>query len=138
VIVAAGRCADWDREEWERIYVPCVDSWALYLDPPLSPRVYYEENPALGVSTTTLDFGTATDELTLTLENTGDGVLDWIAPPPESLTVSPDFGETAAGESSTLTVTVDRAALGAGDHVLELPVRSDGGDEVVSVTVSVQ
>ncbi len=90
------------------------------------------------LSTTTLDFGKYTDELTLSIKNTGTaGNMTWsVNSFSESwLTVSPMMGSLGMGKSAVMIVKVNRNALTA-DKTMHLLITSEGSTE--SVTVQVQ
>ena len=95
--------------------------------------------PVLVVSTETLDFGSATTQLTFTITNTGEGELDWTITSsiPAKITVSPASGNTQ-GETDTVTVTVNRAGIGAGTYNPTVNIASDGGNASIDLTVVVQ
>lgn len=79
--------------------------------------VYYRVlGPELTLSTTTLDFDAVTNDLLLTISNTGQGTLDWginAAALPSWLSISSNTGTLGPGATETLDVSIVRAALPA-------------------------
>lgn len=95
--------------------------------------------PVLTVSTETLDFGSATTQLTFDITNTGEGELDWTIATsiPAKVTVNPASGATQ-GETDTITVTVNRTGIAPGTYNPTVNITSDGGNAVVTLTVVVE
>ena len=103
------------------------DIWAQRLGP---------ENPQLQVTPNSLDFGTQTTSLPLTISNVGTGALDWFVNSDRPwLNASPRSGSTVG--STTVTGLVNRAGLSPAVYTGTLSIHSDGGDVTVPVTVTV-
>ena len=78
------------------------------------------------------------DTRTITITNTGIGVLDWEVESGEAwLTVDPAAGSAAEDESDQVTLTVDRTGLENGNYHTEISVSSNGGDENIFLTMDV-
>ena len=94
--------------------------------------------PVLSISTETLDFGSATTQLTFDITNTGEGELDWAITTslPAKVTVAPESGDTK-DETDTITVTVDRTGVPAGTYNPTVNIASDGGNASIELTVVV-
>jgi hypothetical protein len=95
--------------------------------------------PALGVTSTRMNFGTGTTSLTFNISNiTQHGSLQWtISENTDWLTVSPTNG-TTADEMDQITVTVDRTGLIYGNHNTQLQISSNGGEVYIDVLIVVQ
>jgi len=100
--------------------------------------------PLLSVTPTALDFGFTTESLSFVVRNTGTGLLNWslgtVTYQQGSnwiLSTSPSYGTLAAGGSTTVTVTVSRAGLSAGNYTASIPVTSNAGNITVSVSMAV-
>jgi serine protease len=97
--------------------------------------------PILSLSASTLVFGSALDEQTLTLSNVGTGtvtVLPQDIVPSESwLTVTPDSIDPTTG-MGTYSVTVDRAMLAEGSYNATIDITSDAPNPNVTVTVTMR
>ncbi len=92
--------------------------------------------PTLRVTPFSLDFGSEQEVQTLSVDNPGQGVLEWEASTDSSwLAMEPAAGQTDS--SDTIRVRVGRATLTAGMHEGSLDIRSNGGTEKVLVTVVV-
>jgi Fe-S cluster assembly iron-binding protein IscA len=93
--------------------------------------------PELSVSANQLDFGLTNDQLSFNITNTGQGVLSWsISDDQAWISVSPTSGSTTT-ETDPTQVTVDRTGLSAGDYSGTVTVTSDGGNEAITVSMSV-
>jgi len=90
-----------------------------------------------------LDFGSSTTELTLDIGNDGDARLNWsTAVSPENMAskidVDPAEGQIlAAGDPVTITITVDRSGVPAGDYEATVTFTGDQGVQVVTLTINV-
>jgi len=103
----------------------------------VSLRVPTGPVPAVGLSPTTLDFGTAGTQLDLHVTNTGLGTLTWTANSADGFVgFAPDSGETT-DETDTITVTIDRTGLAPGQHTGHVTVAGDGTFETATVLVTV-
>ncbi|MBD3176872.1 MAG: hypothetical protein GF320_16960 [Armatimonadia bacterium] len=91
-------------------------------------------DPELGVSPGSLSFDSVTGELTLAVSNGGDDDLTWEATASDSwLGLSPASGTNDA----TVTVTLARGDLSAGNHSTTIDFTSNGGSATVDVDVEV-
>jgi len=97
--------------------------------------------PVLAVNPDLLDFGVTETNLTFTVENSGEGTLNWTAVenPDQSwiTSVNPASGNLSGGSNQVVTVTVNRAGLSGGVYNGVLSVTSNGGSEDVSVDMTV-
>ncbi len=101
-------------------------------------------DPQLNVDPLNLDFGETFIELEITVSNDNNGNLDWLIdndPPkeyPEWLQTNIDSGVVLeTEESDSITVTVSRADLVSSVYTHDLEFTSNGGDEVVHVSMTV-
>jgi len=93
--------------------------------------------PLLAVNPTSLDFGASETSLSVTITNGGDQTLEWsVSDNQDWMSVSPTSGSTTA-EQDIVTVTVDRSGLAAGDYSGSVTVTSNGGDQVVAVSMEI-
>ncbi len=101
-----------------------------------------EAQPRLGLSTTDLDFGNSNAGMTFTIKNAAtadsffkksvkplkfkiktEGIDNWIK-------VNPDSG-VCDGTTKSIDVSINRELITPGNHVGELRISSNGGDEIV-------
>ena len=100
--------------------------------------VTIDPEPELLVSETSLDFGLAETSLTFNIQNPGTGALDWTITDNQSwLTVTPASGQTET-ETDVVTVTVSRDGLSGGTYNGTITIASNGGDETIAVTMTVE
>ncbi|MGB2822352.1 MAG: cadherin-like domain-containing protein, partial [Phycisphaerae bacterium] len=94
--------------------------------------------PALSVDVTSLEFGSTDRDLTLDVRNSGDGTLVYgISFSEPWLAVTPASG-TATTETDTITVTVDRNGLSAGNYYATITIDGEvGGSREVAVAMAV-
>lgn len=88
------------------------------------------QGPQLEVTPAYLAFGTEKRELHFTVKNPGNGVLHWtldVEARSPWLTVVPILGSLEPGESSLVTVTVDRTQLTRSFHMDRICLISHGG-----------
>ena len=94
----------------------------------------------LRCSIESLDFGSASREKTFNISTTGTGQLQWKATPSaEWISLTPASGSVNAGDSRSLTVTIDRIALRVNprnDFTGNIDITSNGGDCSVIVTAT--
>jgi len=91
-------------------------------------------SPASLVTPLALDFGRATETMSLAIANTGTGALLWqCAPSDDWITVAPTSGTGDA----TVDVTVDRTGLPPGESTGSVSVTTNDGQATVPVTVGV-
>lgn len=101
-------------------------------DNPAAP----EPDPALTVSTSSLDFGTGDTQKTFTITNSGGGTLEWSISESEAwLTVAPANGTTTS-ETDQITVTVDRENLPVGPQQSTISVTSTASNATVTVSLA--
>lgn len=112
-------------EESNSMAFALTDSPALSVDP-------------AGLSFTAVEGGANPANQSLTIKNTGKGTLNWqISKGSTWLTVSPTSGATDAGNSDTITVSVNSAGLTAGEKNDSLAITSNGGDTAAQVTLKI-
>ncbi len=72
-----------------------------------------DASPELHLSATTLDFGTSTSILEFNVMNIGTGTLSWYLSSIDEawLGATPTIGNTESGESTKVTITVDRTKV---------------------------
>ena len=88
----------------------------------------------ISVTPPSLDFGLSVTEETLAIAFSGGQAVDWSCSVDQSWVA---LSQTAGSGDSTLTVSVDRTGLAAGDYSATIAVTSDVGDATVPVTMSV-
>lgn len=97
--------------------------------------------PALSVNPTQLDFGANQTSMTFEVKNSGGDVLDWSAyenpDEPWMTSISPESGSLIADETVIVTVNVDRNGMEEGDYSGIITVTSNGGEEDIVVTMTV-
>jgi hypothetical protein len=94
--------------------------------------------PEVDVDPLALDFGEETTALPFTLANDNAVALGWTATADRAwIDVDPAYGDLAVGQQATVTVTVDRGTLDAGDHAGTVTVSTPHGDAVVAVALTV-
>jgi len=95
--------------------------------------------PQLSVSTTSLDFGTSSTSIPFTISNSGEGTtLDWtVSENSDWITVNPASGSITNNQAS-VTVSVDRTGLDAGDYSESISVSSNGGSSTITVTMTTE
>lgn len=95
----------------------------------------------LGVSSTSLSFGSTVDTLDVTISNTGFEALSWsLAIPNTAPWITSSLRQNtnlANGGADSITFSVNRSGLPAGNYTVEIPVTSNGGNSVVSASMSV-
>jgi hypothetical protein len=90
--------------------------------------------PTLEVTPSQLSFGQTNTERSITIENTGSGLLEWTASASALwLSVNPAAGMGGG----TAVVTVDRSGLPNGDYESAVTVSSNGGDKTLPITMEV-
>jgi hypothetical protein len=90
----------------------------------------------LTLGTTSLDLGFFTDAGTVKVTNTGNVALDWSVETDQAfIAVDPAAGTVAVGDTTTVSVTVDRTGLATGTHPAILTFH---GPDQQEATVAVQ
>ncbi len=93
--------------------------------------------PQLVIDPLYIDFGGDVAR-SFTISNSGFGIMVWDVIEAESwLTVDQDTGSTILDEVDEITLTVDRTGLEYGVHTGVLLVESNGGSEIVDLTLNV-
>lgn len=93
--------------------------------------------PSLSILPTLLTYGNNTNELQLTIRNTGTGTLNWnLSESLPWLSLSAVTGTTTS-ETDVVTATVDRTGQAAGDYAGTIGADSDGGTATIDVTMTV-
>lgn len=94
--------------------------------------------PILSLSTNAVDYSYNLNSMVFTIQNNGKVDLDWhIIPGKNWISVMPSNGILSYNATSEITVDVDRENLNAGDYTGLLAVRSNGGEEDISVYLEV-
>ncbi len=101
---------------------------------------YHVLGPELTLSATTFNFDATTNELPLTVTNTGQGTMGWAvntAALPAWLSLTSSGGTLGPGEGEDFLVRINRANLpGSGIHSFSFAVNAEpAGNQVVNVTV---
>jgi hypothetical protein len=97
------------------------------------------EEPILGVSADSLEFGNEGETLTLTVSNQGNASLIWSLEIADGwVQVSPRSGELAPGENSEVQVRLVREGLALGDHQTVLALDSNGGKREIRMDARVE
>lgn len=97
-----------------------------------------EAAPALAAVPGSLSLAGGEPSVPLYVSNVGEDPLHWTAAADSAwLQAAPAAGTTAPGESTTVTVSVDRSGLASGIRSAAVTVDSDGGVAVVPVFVTV-
>jgi hypothetical protein len=90
--------------------------------------------------TSTLDFGTSTNTLSLVIANTGQSFLDWrvdAASLPDWINLPLASGSVAWDDSTTITVGIARGGLAPGVYSYTFNITSDGGTQPITVIMTV-
>ncbi|GEM_PF-1327747 len=90
--------------------------------------------PGLGVTPTSLDFGSTDTQKTFAITNTGSGTLTWQVTPQEAWIAANPLNGT---DATTITVSVDRSGLAPGHYTGTVSVTSNGGNQDVTVDMDV-
>lgn len=94
--------------------------------------------PVLGVSATEFDFGLETQSFDVSINNTGNAVLDWSASSSDSwLTLSRSSGSVSPTGSQSLTLNVSREGLNEGTFTATVTVSSNGGEATLNASMEV-
>ncbi|MDZ4857626.1 MAG: VWA domain-containing protein [Candidatus Hydrogenedentes bacterium] len=105
-------------------------------------------DPGLEVDPGTINFLNNQETAQFTITNNGEGPLTWnislqdsddpsdTIPFPAYLTIDPDGGTTAVGDSTVVTVEIDRELLDEGVFGFVLLIESNGGDAQVAVNIT--
>ena len=94
------------------------------------------DEPLLSLSDESLDIG-SDESFTFSIINAGSGNLNWeISETAEWLELDPVEGTTAT-IPRTITGTVDRAGMAAGDYDINIRIESDGGSQDLPLLIEV-
>lgn len=94
--------------------------------------------PILQLLQTALNFPSAVNSLPLQIKNNGGGTLTWnLTESLDWLTLDQTSGSTAAGQTSTVNVTVNRTGQNPGSYTGTISVTSNGGNGTVNATLVV-
>ncbi|MBD3288242.1 hypothetical protein GF337_05510, partial [candidate division KSB1 bacterium] len=97
--------------------------------------------PELSVSSNQLDFGDDITSSTLTVTNSGNGILEWDCSLQNNsswiTSISPSNGNLGAGMSEVVSINIDRGQLSAGFYNDSLMVSSNGGNALVEIYANV-
>ncbi len=103
----------------------------VYMSVPEGPT------PTLSVSASALEFGTSETQLSFSITNTGDTVLNWSVEANQSwIGLWPNNGSTNS-ETDVINVTVSRSGLDFGSLSGKIFISSDGGNDSINVTLDV-
>lgn len=95
------------------------------------------QGPELAVSTTLLNFGTSSTNLTFNISNTGVGTLTWnIISNANWVTVNPANGSTET-ETDVVTVTVNRTGMSYGNHYETITVTSNTNSKTIDLVMTI-
>ncbi|MBU1065966.1 carboxypeptidase regulatory-like domain-containing protein, partial [bacterium] len=91
----------------------------------------------LSVSTTSLNFGIITTNLTLSITNSGVGNLTWnIISTSNWITVYPTSGSTET-ETDVITVKVNRSGMDCGNHYETITIASNANSKTIEVLMTI-
>ncbi len=94
--------------------------------------------PLLQLLQTALNFPSSVNSLQLQIKNNGGGTLTWnLTESLDWLTLDQTSGSTAAGQTSTVNVTVNRTGQNPGSYTGTISVTSNGGNGTVNATLVV-
>jgi hypothetical protein len=94
--------------------------------------------PGLSFTPAKIDFGTSETKGTLTISNSGGGILTWSATKQQTwLVLSPTNGTVDAGKSANVNVAVLRAGLEPGSYRDVINLTSDGGFGGIEIVMTV-
>lgn len=111
----------------------CSDAQvALALHAPGAPA----RSVALTVPSAPITFASGVNATTVTVTNSSPYVVPFSALPPAGYTASPEWADVPPQGSVTMTLTVNRAALGAGAHVSTWNVRSLGHATAITLSTT--
>lgn len=95
--------------------------------------------PELELSQTQIDFGSDKTNISISIKNKGNAVLNWqIVEDIEWLSCNPSKGSLPVGSSEAVVITVDRSTLTNGEYKQSIAISSNGGDAVIDVNLVVQ
>ncbi|MBT7270560.1 MAG: hypothetical protein HN829_06705, partial [Candidatus Marinimicrobia bacterium] len=94
--------------------------------------------PQISVSPASFDFGSSQTEQSFDINNTGIGSLSWNASSSNNWISIETTSGTISTEPGYTNISVNRADLSAGTYSGSISFTSNGGNQTVSVTVSVE
>ncbi|MBN1155238.1 PKD domain-containing protein [candidate division KSB1 bacterium] len=136
----------WDTAEMRNKHIVRANGNAFYLIYPengIKLRIMGNPpmpGPSLAVNPSTVEFGSALTEATVTVRNSGSNVLNWnlVEPLEPWITgIFPTSGVLAAGQSETFTIYVDRSFLSDGRYESTIVINSNGGNVNLPVYLQV-
>ena len=110
------------------------------IDGPYFLRYNIGFSPGLALYPHAVDFGSVTTELPLTVRNTGVGDLVWKIDPatlPPWLTMDNTGTTLGSNGLATVTLTVNRIGLAAGDYTASFSVDGNGAKQLVTVHMTI-
>lgn len=94
--------------------------------------------PQLTVSPPQLDFGTSQSSSSITIKNTGTGIINWTITKSESWILSSvTSGSTTNLSPSSITLSVDRNGLAINNYSGTATIISNAGNQIVSIKMEV-
>lgn len=94
--------------------------------------------PSLGISVNTLDFGSELTTLSIQINNTGSGQLEWsVSENIDWLSAAPIQGSCTT-QSSQLAINVNRSGLNEGSYSQIISVISNGGNKTLIINIKVK
>lgn len=97
----------------------------------------FPEDPILNTSLSSLDYGSNLTSLPVEISNKGGGELEWnVSENVNWISVNPLHG-TVTNETNNIIISVDRTGLTNGNYQQNISITSNGGEEVIIITLSV-
>ena len=93
------------------------------------------ESTVLSISPTSLDFGTTSTSEAFNISNSGTGTLSWSVS--ESVSWITSVSPSSGTNSGNVTVQISRSGMSPGTHNGTISVASNGGNQSVSVSMTV-
>jgi Viral BACON domain/Abnormal spindle-like microcephaly-assoc'd, ASPM-SPD-2-Hydin/Kre9/KNH-like N-terminal Ig-like domain len=94
--------------------------------------------PMLSVFPTELDFDSTKTNLTFTIDNKGNGALNWFNSVNQSWMTLDVISGSTTFEIDRIAVSVDRTGLSVGTHAGIVTISSNGGNSVIEVSLEVK
>ncbi len=95
-------------------------------------------SPKLSFNPVSIDFGEATAQSSITINNTGGGIMTWqMSKQQPWLTLSTTSGTLEAGKPLTILVSVSRTGLAPGTYTDNISITSNGGNGNIQVRMIV-
>ena len=116
----------------------------ILIDVPVTARVLPPTlavtSPDFAPGTSTINFGAAGTQSLISVNNTGQSTLHWTMDPADFAAwydLTPRGGTVALNESGASAITINRAGLAPGIYSDSFTVQSDGGAQIVTLTIQV-